>query len=106
LKGSAVSLSLFGHQSDLRVDIAPFVPDAAALSGDLPTAAYGSDLPPTLISQSSLWVHGHTQSSHDYTVLSETGSFRVLCNPRGYSLRRGVGQFENGRFVAGLKVCV
>ena len=77
-----------------------------AFKDDLLTAAYGSDLPQALISQSNLWIHGHTHSSHDYTVQTDFGSARVLCNPRGYPLRRGFGQFENGGFVAGLKVCV
>jgi len=53
--------------------------------------AFASDLD-ALLSGADLWIHGHTHSSHDYLV---AGS-RVVCNPRGYPMRRG--GFENPRF--------
>ncbi|MER8911426.1 metallophosphoesterase [Mesorhizobium sp. M0854] len=49
--------------------------------GDLLNAAYASDLTETIESgHPTLWVHGHTHDSCDYTV----GSTRIVCNPRGY----------------------
>lgn len=73
---------------------------------DILNAAYGSALPETLIGQANLWIHGHTHSSHDYTVQTDFGNARVLCNPRGYPLRLGIGRFENGLFDPGLAVGV
>jgi predicted phosphodiesterase len=45
----------------------------------------------------TLWIHGHTHDSFDYTVRGT----RVLCNPRGYMLQ-GVG--ENAAFDPALVV--
>jgi len=53
--------------------------------------AFASDMDGCL-AQADLWVHGHTHSSHDYWV----AGCRVVCNPRGYPMRRG--GFENPRF--------
>ena len=61
---------------------------------DLGSAAFGSDLEHWM-GRAALWVHGHTHSSFDY-VLNGT---RVVCNPRGYPLRRQ-GGFENPHFRA------
>ena len=41
--------------------------------------------------RASLWVHGHTHDSFDYTV----NGTRVVCNPRGYA-KNGVD--ENAGF--------
>jgi hypothetical protein len=49
--------------------------------------------------RAALWVHGHTHSSFDY-LLNGT---RVVCNPRGYPLRRQ-GGFENPDFNASFAV--
>lgn len=49
--------------------------------GDLLNAAYASDLTETIESaHPTLWVHGHTHDSCDYTV----GDTRIVCNPCGY----------------------
>ncbi len=115
--------------SDLHVEHAPFVPDAAAvaaadavvLAGDIHTAAdaaawarrttaprfaddpvtaaFGSHLPEALIARADLWVHGHTHASRDYRL----GAARVVCNPRGYPRRRD-GGFENPDFDPALVV--
>jgi predicted phosphodiesterase len=61
---------------------------------DLSSAAFGSDLEHWM-GRAALWVHGHTHSSFDH-VLNGT---RVVCNPRGYPLRRQ-GGFENPDFKA------
>ncbi|MEN9316647.1 MAG: hypothetical protein RIS35_3040, partial [Pseudomonadota bacterium] len=41
--------------------------------------AFVSDLDP-LVERCTLWIHGHTHGSCDYTL----GKARVVCNPRGY----------------------
>ena len=65
---------------------------------DLDSAAFGSDLEHWM-GRAALWVHGHTHSSFDY-LLNGT---RVVCNPRGYPLRRQRG-FENPDFNASFAV--
>jgi hypothetical protein len=67
---------------------------------DLLSAAFGSDLS-LLINkyQPDLWTHGHMHNSSDYLL----GNTRVICNPRGYPLNRGVKNendliFENPEF--------
>jgi predicted phosphodiesterase len=52
-----------------------------------------------LASGASLWVHGHTHESMDYTL----GDTRVVCNPRGYSFEPNQ-HAENPRFVRPLVV--
>jgi predicted phosphodiesterase len=54
--------------------------------------AFASDLQDCL-PLADVWIHGHTHSSHDYL----SSGCRVVCNPRGYPMRRG--GFENPRFV-------
>jgi predicted phosphodiesterase len=61
---------------------------------DLGSAAFGSDLEHWM-GRAALWVHGHTHSSFDYGL----NGTRVVCNPRGYPLRRQ-GGFENPDFMA------
>jgi len=61
---------------------------------DLGSAAFGSDLEHWM-GRAALWVHGHTHSSFDYGL----NGTRVVCNPRGYPLRRQ-GGFENPDFKA------
>ena len=65
---------------------------------DVGSAAFGSDLDHWM-GRAALWVHGHTHSSFDY-LLNGT---RVVCNPRGYPLRRQ-GGFENPDFNASFAV--
>ena len=44
------------------------------------SAAYLSELDAAFFAVPTLWLHGHTHTSHDYRV----GACRVVCNPRGY----------------------
>jgi hypothetical protein len=37
---------------------------------------------------------GHTHDSFDYML----GKSRVVCNPRGYPINRGTGEYENPKF--------
>jgi hypothetical protein len=64
------------------------------------SAGFGSRLPPALLARATLWLHGHTHDSCQYTLRHQDAeSFReprVVCNPRGYPMRRG--GFENERF--------
>lgn len=71
-----------------------FKSTAPMFQKDLSSAAFGSDLEHWM-GRTALWVHGHTHSSFDYRL----NGTRVVCNPRGYPLRRSVG-FENPDFVA------
>lgn len=50
-----------------------------------------------LLGRSSLWIHGHTHDSFDYSVYGT----RVICNPRGYFRN---GENENPGFNPGLCV--
>lgn len=54
-------------------------------------AAYASHLDP-LVAKASLWIHGHTHISANYTVGQGTG--RVICNPRGYAGSGEVLEFD------------
>ncbi|KZC38305.1 MULTISPECIES: metallophosphoesterase [Rhodanobacter] len=54
------------------------------------SAAFVSDCS-ALMGRATLWVHGHTHDSFDYTV----NGTRVVCNPRGYSSN---GVNENPHF--------
>ena len=67
---------------------------APMYQSDLGSAAFGSNLEHWM-GRAALWVHGHTHSSFDYGL----GGTRVVCNPRGYPMRRQ-GGFENPDFVA------
>ena len=53
---------------------------ARRFAADWVSTAYLSELPASFFEVPTLWVHGHTHSSHDYRI----GSCRVVCNPRGY----------------------
>ena len=66
----------------------------AQYQSDLCTAAFGSQLPAALFEKMGLWIHGHTHSSHAYDV----GSCQMVCNPRGYPMRRLGGAYENSAF--------
>lgn len=49
--------------------------------GDSMNGAYASELFEDIMdTQPSVWIHGHTHFSFDYTI----GDTRVICNPRGY----------------------
>lgn len=56
-------------------------------------AAFVSDLD-DLVARSDWWIHGHTHSSHRYTV----GRATVVSNPRGYPKRGSAPGFENPGF--------
>ena len=62
------------HHGPHRGSLAP------RFAADWVSAAYLSELPPSFFQVPSLWLHGHTHSSHDYRV----GHCRIVCNPRGY----------------------
>ncbi len=78
----------------------PARPSLHAKYGDDPVSAgFINDLA-HLMGKASLWIHGHTHTSFDYT-LSGT---RVICNPRGYvTHRRGA---ENPDFDPALVISV
>jgi len=57
------------------------------------SAGFISDLDALLGPPVSLWIHGHTHTSFDYTVRGT----RVVCNPRGY-LDRRTKKAENPAF--------
>ena len=71
---------------------------AAKWASDPLTAAFGSKLDVELLTQAKLWIHGHTHDSCDYRLGDSNRSVRVVCNPRGYPLRRLTGEFENPAF--------
>lgn len=60
-------------------------------STDPISASYASRLD-EIVSQSDIWIHGHTHDSFDYQI----GKCRVLCNPCGYMTR--TGEIENDNF--------
>ncbi|MDN5842281.1 MAG: metallophosphoesterase family protein [Alcaligenaceae bacterium] len=62
----------------------------------LVSAGFASDCS-ALMGRASLWVHGHTHDSFDYSVRGT----RVICNPRGYC-RDGVN--ENPAFDPELRI--
>jgi Icc-related predicted phosphoesterase len=59
------------------------------------TPAFASHMPDLVRKPVSLWIHGHTHESMDYTV----GGTRVICNPRGYAPDDINPEFDGG-FVA------
>jgi predicted phosphodiesterase len=62
------------HHGPHRRSLAP------RFAADWVSTAYLSELPEHFFRVPTLWLHGHTHSSHDYCV----GGCRVVCNPRGY----------------------
>ncbi|MFZ9407299.1 MAG: metallophosphoesterase family protein [Burkholderiaceae bacterium] len=86
-----------------RVVVTPHLPCWHSVSPDFLAAssnpAFASDMEDCL-PRADLWIHGHTHSSHDYLA----AGCRVVCNPRGYPMRRG--GFENPRFVGDRMICV
>lgn len=68
------------------------------------TAAFGSELSLSLLTQAKLWIHGHTHHSCDYEVKNAVRSVRVVCNPRGYPQSRLQNLFENSSFNSGFIV--
>ena len=58
-------------------------------------ACFASDLT-SLVEKASVWVHGHTHDSFEYTV----GKCRVFANPRGYPIQGMDGKiyFENSNY--------
>ncbi|AOK29972.1 MULTISPECIES: metallophosphoesterase [Burkholderia] len=67
---------------------------AARYAGDLVSSGFVNDLPALVRPPVSLWIHGHTHTSFDYTTANGT---RVVCNPHGYVSRR-TGEHENPAF--------
>ena len=65
---------------------------------DLTTAGFGSCLPPQMLLQARLWIHGHTHDSCNYRIGDSVQSVQVICNPRGYPLGRHGTAFENAAF--------
>ena len=62
------------------------------------TAGFGSVLPPDMLLNAGLWIHGHTHDSCDYRIGDSKPSVRVICNPRGYPLGQHTTEFENASF--------
>ena len=77
------------HHGPHRGSLAP------RFAADWVSAAYVSELPSSFFQVPSLWLHGHTHSSHDYRV----GQCRIVCNPRGYQTA-AMPQPENTAFRA------
>jgi 3',5'-cyclic AMP phosphodiesterase CpdA len=67
---------------------------AERFANDLASAGFISDLSALVGEPVSLWIHGHTHTSFDYVA----NGTRVVCNPRGYVLRRN-GKLENADFL-------
>ena len=66
--------------------------------GDPLNPAFVSDLASLVKLPVTLWIHGHTHESLDYTV----NGTRVVCNPRGY-LPMETNPAFNTRFVVGVE---
>ena len=77
---------------------------AAQYVDDDLTAAFGSHLPPDMLTRASLWIHGHTHNSCNYMIDHAERRARVVCNPRGYPRGRSHLQFENAEFAHSLIV--
>jgi Icc-related predicted phosphoesterase len=77
---------------------------AARYTNDPLTAAFGSKLSLDLLTQTNLWIHGHTHDSCDYRLGDFKRSVRVVCNPRGYPMGWHRGDFENPNFKPGMLV--
>ena len=69
----------------------------ARFEGSPLNGCFVSDLERLMGPRVSLWIHGHTHDSFDYTVRGT----RVVCNPRGYVLQ---GAVENAAFDPALVV--
>ena len=67
-------------------------------TNDAATAGFGSHLPPDMLRQAKVWIHGHTHGSCDYRIGDSVQSVRVICNPRGYPFHWHATEFENARF--------
>lgn len=57
---------------------------ASAYATDWVSGAFVSELPEEFFEVPVLLIHGHTHASFDYWIRN----CRVVCNPRGYMLRR------------------
>jgi hypothetical protein len=68
------------------------------------TAVFGSKLDMEILTQAKIWIHGHTHDSCDYRLGDSEQSVRVVCNPRGYPMRRLTNEFENPAFNPGLLI--
>jgi predicted phosphodiesterase len=77
---------------------------AAKWASDPLTAAFGSKLDMEMLTQAKIWIHGHTHDSCDYRLGDSERPVRVVCNPRGYPLRRLTNEFENPAFNPGLLI--
>lgn len=66
------------HMAPSRRSVAP------EYASDPVSGAFASDLD-ELVRQATLWIHGHTHTSFDYSV----GECRVVANPLGYMMRGG-----------------
>lgn len=66
---------------------------SAQFQQDHLSGAFASDLPEHFFAVPTLWVHGHTHDSFDYSV----GQCRVVCNPRGYVVDGADGGNPNFR---------
>lgn len=82
-----------GNAAGKTVVVSHHAPSALSLVYEKPAskidAAYASNLD-ALVEKADLWVHGHTHIRADYRI----GSSRVVSNPRGYSGRDRVDEFN------------
>ena len=90
--GNAVNTVVVSHHYPHKNSTAPKYLE------DLVTAGFGSHLPLDMLTQTDLWIHGHTHDSFDYEVSDARQSVRVVCNPRGYPLSRVTDIYENSNF--------
>jgi predicted phosphodiesterase len=67
----------------------------ARYKDDLTNAAYASDLG-HMMGKAGLWIHGHIHTSTDYEIQRNSGTTRIICNPRGNMTKDG--SFENVLF--------
>jgi hypothetical protein len=75
-------------------------------TNDKATAGFGSNLPPDMLRQAKLWIHGHAHNSSSYRIGDSVHAVRVICNPRGYPLHWHATAFENIDFDDSLVVDV
>jgi len=76
------------HHAPSELSIAP---EYRTAHDDLLNASYATELGNDIADlQPNIWVHGHTHTSHDYTI----GDTRIVCNPRGYFIEHLVPTFN------------
>lgn len=110
LHGSDVRELALRHREWLRGELSrPFVGTTVVITHSAPSGRsadprYGlssgtasfCNADDDLIPLADVWIHGHLHCPQDYLVDHESGSTRVVCNPRGYDrLREPAGFVEH-----------